>query len=658
MQTFLMSVIFFITAAASAAPYIGKKEQIKEFKISAISIESALKTTPKLKKSKRAKFTNQLIAQAKAKNPKNKGDRHIASVNTGALVGVKLQSSVGILLDEFQAAQRTRVRAAYMAKPADFWLKRAEQQVETTKYRLVYRNLYYSNKGQLPLPPNEQWNLTVGYPYVATIDGHELVMVDYEFTSILLSSVEQVALSDRNLSTVGASVTEAFVLPADPEHLFERTGYSCMDEEDFPPNSVDSENSLSFYDDTCNGGKSFCHVTLPYPKDSCSTALKSNVGRVPAAVQFTRLTWDAALADQVRVGTANPAGADLEVLKDGLVNNRVIYRYFPANSCAIVEGCVGGSGWRRLLQFDASVANRGSQPVHLGDVSSSSPAAQHNMIEYSDCHKHYHFSHYGKFVYGNGKLRDGSKRAFCLESTSRYSNNEDTPLTHPYSCNYQGIEAGWGDDYIAGIECQWIDITALDTSKNATTDNLSFQSNGDQFLCEGTPKLDTNGNPLFVPTTFKTEDGKTVDRIDCNFAPNYEQNNFQSIRVNVPQSGNTYVTGQCKRGQNSAVRNCGLTYQSTLLNCQPGSAVKVSCSLPSGDPQFVRICEASRGLKSGMGCTYRDALNNGLVTGSNVVFNVACPAKRDSVETGGVISVYSAPHFADDSYVPVNCKIQ
>ena len=83
------------------------------------------------------------------------------------------------------------------------------------------------------------------------------------------------------------------------------------------------------------------------------------------------------------------------------------------------------------------------------------------MFEYSTCHQHYHFSHYGKFSLGFGNQHFVSKRAFCLESTSRYANNETTPLTHPYSCHFQGIEAGWGDDYIAGIDCQWIDVSSV-----------------------------------------------------------------------------------------------------------------------------------------------------------------------------------------------------
>ena len=41
---------------------------------------------------------------------------------------------------------------------------------------------------------------------------------------------------------------------------------------------------------------------------------------------------------------------------------------FPADSCALQEACVGASGWRRLLQFDATVHNVGAEALHIGPV--------------------------------------------------------------------------------------------------------------------------------------------------------------------------------------------------------------------------------------------------------------------------------------------------
>ena len=34
--------------------------------------------------------------------------------------------------------------------------------------------------------------------------------------------------------------------------------------------------------------------------------------------------------------------------------NRLTYRYVASDACSLAEQCVGGTGWRRLLQFNAS----------------------------------------------------------------------------------------------------------------------------------------------------------------------------------------------------------------------------------------------------------------------------------------------------------------
>lgn len=611
-------------------------------------MSKALKAPGKIEKKLRPLLTKSKLSI--------KPGRSIASVDPGALVEVKMNSLVGILVEDYPASIKARVISDYLAKPNAFWVARAKLQMEATLYRLVYRNFYYSNKGQLPLPPRELWDVQItGAPYQTLIDGHEVIAVGYQFSSTLLTSVESPGIAEPKLNSIGGTWDEPLILPVDPEHLLERTGYACMDEEDFPPNSVDSENALSFFDQSCKAGGNTCHVTLPVPVDSCVTALKAKVGRVPTAMSFKRVAWNSSLANIARTGAVNPGGADLEVKLDGVKNNRLIYRYIPANSCAIQEGCVGGSGWRRLLQFDASVANRGSDPAALGEVEEGSVLLAHNMFEFSACHGHNHFSHYGKFTFGSGSQQLGSKRAFCLESTSRYSNNESTPLTHPYHCHNQGIAAGWGDDYIAGIDCQWVDVTPVQTPVTAP---LGFISNPDQFICEGKPILDANGGWTFVSTNFTTETGAPVDRIACNFSPNYADNNYQESNVTIPVEG-SYVTEPCKRGQDSDKRNCGFIRQGALVNCTAGATVKLSCSTTSNaTPQVLRICETSKALNSAIACTYREARTNAVVDSRAVNISFTCPEAKDAVETGGQYSMLVAPMHVSDTLSNVTCVVR
>ncbi|CAG8487884.1 10321_t:CDS:2, partial [Racocetra fulgida] len=70
--------------------------------------------------------------------------------------------------------------------------------------------------------------------------------------------------------------------------------------------------------------------------------------------------------------------------------------------------------------------------------------------------------------------RPGRKVGFCLQTTWRYFNTEYTYLNTPYdTCAYQGISVGWGDDYVAGLGCQWIDVTDLPAQKAILSDSLN-----------------------------------------------------------------------------------------------------------------------------------------------------------------------------------------
>src|SRR5262249_11374940 len=144
--------------------------------------------------------------------------------------------------------------------------------------------------------------------------------------------------------------------------------------------------------------------------------------------------------------------ADMTGIREQFEINRVIYRYIEPTSCTLAERCVGAPGWRRLLQFTASDKNVGGLPLDIGaidyahDNTVASQLIDHNVYEYSTCHQHYHFTHYGTFSFGNNPATN-AKRGFCLQSTNRFTNNEFGALTNPYAdCSYQGVGPGWGDE--------------------------------------------------------------------------------------------------------------------------------------------------------------------------------------------------------------------
>jgi hypothetical protein len=314
--------------------------------------------------------------------------------------------------------------------------------------------------------------------------------------------------------------------------------------------------------------------------------------------------------------------------------------------------------------FSAIVQNDGTAALDLGDPSNpANPYAQSNVFAYSQCHQHYHFSHYGVFSYVvPGLIRTGSKRAFCLEDTNRYHNDESTPLTASHqTCHNQGIGAGWGDEYNFGIPGQWVDVTAVDTS--VAGNQLTFTSNPDQFLCEGVlPHSPVTFPSDFTETTFVNEaNGGFEWIVKCAFLPNWNSyippnppsphfdDNSDAVPVTSP--GGSFVTDPCTRGQIGPKRNCGFTagWAATVTTpatdipvacasataSSPAQQVNLSCSVAAGaQPAVLRICEVSGQSNIGVACTVADAVANIIVGTTPTRVRFSCPAVRDSVMVG------------------------
>jgi hypothetical protein len=595
----------------------------------------------------------------------------------GALVSVKMDGQVGVLLDEVPAEMRDRVAEVLMERPESYWSELAHRQTRLTLRRLNFRNFVYNNKGQLPLPPQVLWAFEldpVGPSRQTSLDGHDLVVIPYTFSSMLLADAVSVAEAEPALAGEGGKWDEPFILPYDPELLFQRTGNACLNEAGFPPNSFDSENAWVFFDFSCeadSGGPLGCHRTR-LANQSCLDALDRRVGAFETEVQFERLAWDEELADSVRIGAVTHTdGPDLKVIGEDLENYRIVYRYFPADSCALVEQCVGDSGWRRLLQFNATVHNIGGEPMHIGPAAAENPVQ--NLFQYNACHDHFHFSDYGDFTLvasdGAGTEESiSSKQAFCVESTNRFSNNEWSPLTHSYTCLFQGVQAGWVDEYVAGLDCQWIDITDIEIPEEGAPVTLGFVSNPDRFLCEGALVLDERGNPVWEPSGLTTADGRDIQRPQCEFVSAWDVNNEDSRELFVMPRG-SFVTDPCDGGQIGPLRNCGFNpqEQEEIASCEPGEVVQLTCSIEDGStPQVLRVCEYSETLGTGVACTFLDAVANIVVDREAAEVSFTCPLIRDrSDEASGAVddepgshySFYVAPVFGEDEPQPVNCTV-
>ena len=580
-----------------------------------------------------------------------------AATDPGALVRLDTAASVSVLLDEIPAGRlRDSAASEALQKDAAFWKARVQRQLDLMTYRLVFRAGFYpgESRGAMPLPPRETWKITlVGKAKRSRADGHDAVVQAYRWSSMLVTDAASPAIVEPNLAVVGGTWDEPFQLPRDPELLLERTGYACMDEFEFPPNSAFEENVQYYYDQTCGveaPETAYCHLTT-LPAESCVGALQAHVGMVSPNVRFTRLPWSAAVAAANRVGTVtNPNGANLLVREEYMLDEHVVYyKYFTPDSCEIGEGVVAKPGWRQLLTFSATVENSGTQPLHIGNPTDpGNPWVQSNVFQYSACHNHYHFSHYGSFGYNGAP---GAKRAFCLEDTNRYRNDETSPLwaTHQ-SCEFQGIGAGWGDEYNIGLPGQWVDITDVDSS---AAHDLTFDANPDRFLCEG-QTLNASGQPVdptdLSQVTFEPSEFAGTSRIRCNLPANWQADNRGVLSFSSSVGG--YITEACTRGQIGPLRSCGLDNEPQLKSCTPGSTVRLTCTA-SDNASVVRICERSSALGRGIPCTVGASQANGTAADSTSL-TFTCPALRDGA--GGGYAIFSGPLLPWESGGAVRCR--
>jgi hypothetical protein len=137
----------------------------------------------------------------------------------------------------------------------------------------------------------------------------------------------------------------------------------------------------------------------------------------------------------------------------------IVDRFFDETGCAVQEGAVGGSGYRRLLRFDTIVMNSGNGDLVVGDRSDpNNPYAQ--WFVFAPCHGHYHikdFSIYELMSLDRSTVVANEKAGFCLEDSFKY----DGGKSNGYNCAYQGITSGWGDWYYKQLTGQWIDITGI-----------------------------------------------------------------------------------------------------------------------------------------------------------------------------------------------------
>jgi len=151
---------------------------------------------------------------------------------------------------------------------------------------------------------------------------------------------------------------------------------------------------------------------------------------------------------------SRPDQPDLIVWRDAL-QPYIEEAEYTAEDCEVQEGTIE-AGQHTLLRFDTHTRNIGG-----ADLVMPSPEGNPDF-EYQACHDHYHYKGFAAYRLLDAQEQPvvtGRKVSFCLLDVSRWD-RDATKLPH-YTCDEQGIQAGWADIYDAGLPGQWIDVTGV-----------------------------------------------------------------------------------------------------------------------------------------------------------------------------------------------------
>ncbi|HLP19345.1 MAG TPA: lysyl oxidase family protein, partial [Chitinophagales bacterium] len=145
-----------------------------------------------------------------------------------------------------------------------------------------------------------------------------------------------------------------------------------------------------------------------------------------------------------------------------------------SNNCYVSEGCLSGYGNRRLIRFSTHIRNIGNQDYFIG-----LPDTASGQYVFDACHGHYHYVGYAEYLVYDANhqpLQQGFKNGFCVLDLEC-----DGGGMAKFNCSNMGITAGCGDIYNAGLDCQWIDITDIDTGNYTLVVRVNWDQSPDRL---------------------------------------------------------------------------------------------------------------------------------------------------------------------------------
>ena len=167
-----------------------------------------------------------------------------------------------------------------------------------------------------------------------------------------------------------------------------------------------------------------------------------------------------------------PEGRPDLIVVENTIKTSIYLSTIEAATCSVVEGCLTGYGTRDLIRFTTHIKNIGTSDYYIG-----SPTTQPSQFSFGNCHGHAHYSGYAEYIMYNEAgtaIPVGFKNGFCVLDLECGDGG-----TAQFGCSNMGISRQCGDIYNSGLDCQWMDITEIDTGRYTMVVRVNWDNSPD-----------------------------------------------------------------------------------------------------------------------------------------------------------------------------------
>ncbi|MFN8285522.1 MAG: lysyl oxidase family protein [Chitinophagales bacterium] len=145
-----------------------------------------------------------------------------------------------------------------------------------------------------------------------------------------------------------------------------------------------------------------------------------------------------------------------------------------AVNCYVGEGCLAGYGNRRIIRFSTHIRNIGNEDYYIGPMDTVG-----SQFVYDACHQHWHYVGYAEYLLYDqnwNQMEAGYKNGFCVLDLECSGGG-----MAKYGCGNMGITSGCGDIYGSSLDCQWIDVTDIDTGTYTLVVRVNWDKSPDRL---------------------------------------------------------------------------------------------------------------------------------------------------------------------------------